>query len=341
MRRNAAPVKIHANGVLIIISVVTVFYVMLSMHFAIITETSETSLRREAMVTANIFNQRNKPPLLNELIQLYETLPSSESDSTPPPFRDVSHAFPRKKTLPLHHSITLVTQISIPKLSRLLMLFERWNGPISCAVHIPSLAHIQELCLFVQSASQGFRDLVTFHVMLEKPSADYDYPINHLRNLALHNIETDLFLYADVDFMPKRDAHEDLARFLAHWQITHGQDVTYTTVFVLPAFEILPNGNDSSVDDLEHVPETKLELMSMIDEEKAQSFHVDFFAKGHGATDYWKWYHCKSGDSYGIDFHWSYEPYIIANRYGIPSFIEKFRGYGEPVVASLVLMFQR
>jgi hypothetical protein len=274
----------------------------------------------------NGFLQLKKPSVLTDLLHLYENLPNTPSLESPPPFREVTYAFPRQRAIPLDH-ITLATQASLSKLPRLLQLLERWNGPISCAVHLPDLSAIQKLYEFVQAQDKSFHDLVTFHVMLEKPSPAFGYPINRLRNLAFLNIDTVYFFNCDVDFMPQSDAHDHLLRFLSTKADASDK---YKKLYVLPAFEVFGEGdrNNSTVTSLDEVPQDKKELLSMLPTKKVQPFHMDYFEKGHAPTDYDKWYKCPRDGSYPIEYSWEFEPYVVGNKYGILLFNERLRGHG-------------
>ena len=272
--------------------------------------------------------QSPMPSEITNLLHLYETLPNRTSMKIPPPFREVTHVFSRRRAIPLNH-ITLATQLSVSKLTRLRQLLERWNGPISCAVHLPDASAIQELFDFVQAQDKLFHDLVTFHVMLEKPSPAFGYPINRLRNLALLNIDTEYFFNNDVDFMPQVDAHDKLSLFLS---TKSDANDTYKKLYVLPAFEVFGEGprNNSTVTSLDDMPKNKKELLSMLRTRKLKPFHMDYYKKGHAPTDYDKWYTCQEDGivSYPIEYSWRFEPYVVGSKYGIPTFNERLRGFG-------------
>jgi hypothetical protein len=219
--------------------------------------------------------------------------------------------------------------MSVSKLTRLRQLLERWNGPISCAVHLPDPSAIQELFEFVQAQDKLFHDLVTFHVMLEKPSPAFGYPINRLRNLALLNVETEYFFSNDVDFMPQVDAHDHLLRFLS---IKADARDKYKKLYVLPAFEVFGEGdrNNSTVTSLDDIPKNKKKLLSLLHTGKLEPFHMDYYKAGHSPTDYDKWYMCQNDRivSYPIEYRWRFEPYVVGNKNGIPTFNERLRGFG-------------
>lgn len=283
-----------------------------------------------SLKSENGFFRPDEPSLVSVLVYLLQSLPNATSSDETPPFRDVSYAVPRK-CAPSLQNITLVTQISTSNLTlaRVQFLAERWNGPISCAVYLSDLASIRELIYFLHHTTETFREHVTVHLMLEKKSPQFQYPINHLRNLALSNIDTDYFFYVDVDFIPGINAHTDLANFLSH-KLSEGVE-TYSTLYVIPAFETLGEGANkfnTTVTSLDDMPSSKESVMSMLAMKKIQPFHFDYFKAGHAPTDFERWYNCSLNESYAVQYRGYFEPYVMGNRHGIPKFIEKFRGYG-------------
>ena len=276
--------------------------------------TNEASERRGAAAS-----------ILTDLIHLYDTIPNATFSATSPPFREVSYAYMRRKPPPSEH-ITLVTQISVTKFARVLNLLERWNGPVSCAVYLPSPPDIEKLHHFIRGKDRALLDRVTFHVLLERPTPESSYPINRLRNLALHGIDTDFFFNCDVDFMPSVNAHDNMVQFLA---LPPNAKRRFSTLWVLPAFERFPEAPAKSVETLALIPETKRELLSLLSQhKKIQPFHIDYFPLGHEPTNFDKWYKCPEGETYPANYSYYFEPYVVGNRYGIPNYIDLFRGFG-------------
>jgi glycosyltransferase-like protein LARGE len=263
------------------------------------------------------------PSILSDLLHLFETLPNATTPQAIPPFREVSYAYPRLSEMNQQY-ITLSTQLSVSKLPRLVQLLDRWRGPISCAVHLPDTASIVALNDFWNTQDKLFRTLITFHVMLERSTEYYEYPINRMRNLALKNIDTDFFFLCDADFMPRQDALYHLLRFLS--KHTNAKE-TFQKLYVLPAFEVFGDGN-STVKSLKQVPETKAQLRKMVKSKKVKPFHMDYFEAGHGPTNYKKWFTCPKDGSYAVEYRWRYEPHVVGVKYGIPAFNEQIRSFG-------------
>lgn len=79
----------------------------------------------------------------------------------------------------------------------------------------------------MQQQDEKFYNLVTIHVLLEKEPVNPDYPINLMRNLALFNIETEMFLLIDVDFATSSTAYD----YLNNFSSTTSQNVTIHCMF--------------------------------------------------------------------------------------------------------------
>ena len=264
------------------------------------------------------------PSVLSDLLHLYEKLPNATSQNLLPPFREVTYAFRRQKVVS-PSLVTLSTQLTVSRLPRLVQLLARWGGPVSCAVHLPDPSAIHIFYDFVQAQTKFVHDLVTFHVMLEKPTPYYDYPINRLRNLALLNIDTEHFFLCDVDFLPQKDALGRLLPFLSTHSMVNEQ---VKKLYVLPAFEVVGDRYNSMLTSLVEVPQDKTELLSMLQTEKLQPFHTDYNKEGHAPINYDRWYQCPKNESYLIEYQWKFEPYVVGRKYGIPLFDERLRAFG-------------
>lgn len=299
--------------------------ILLSMLSFMLLSMSNTRSLHGALQQEIIYQQdmpAPPPSILSVLLNLYETLPGASSTELPPPFREVSYAFLRQRESPSNH-VTLATHSTVSNLPRLLQLLERWGGPISCAVHLPDPSAIQTLYDFVQKQNKTFHELVAFHVMLEKPSSAYGYPINRMRNLALKNIDTEYFFICNVDFLPRKNAHSRLLKFLSTKSVAKDK---FRKLYVLPAFEFsLGKGGDrnhSKGTRFHDVPQSKLKLLSMLSSRKLQPFHMDSNVTGH------QWGKCADGQTYPIDYRSMFEPYVVGAQYGIPTFNEQLRGFG-------------
>lgn len=261
---------------------------------------------------------RTKPSSFTEhLVWLYDNIPPSTSQPIP-------YAYRRRKTNIPYNYITLSTQLSLNRFDRLVRLFERYKGPMSCAVYLPDEESIRSLDVLVEKQSQAFRDMVTLHLLFEKDPIDLEYPINTLRNLALFNIETEYFFILDADFMTSVNAHDYLYDFLLHNRLRNDTE-RFSTLYVLPAFDVFDND----------VPQNRKELMHMMirqrkgdnkrrRQRKVTMFH-DYYKLGHRASEYKRWFNCQDEGRthYPVTrYEYKFEPYVIGMTHAMHYFDE-------------------
>ena len=100
----------------------------------------------------------------------------------------------------------------------------------------------------------------------------YDYPQNHLRNIARDNSLTRYTMSLDVDVILAPDMTDILARFL------NGNTCT-SCAFVIPTYE---------VDNREQMPRNKSDLAHLVEKKLAQPFHSKIFVHNQFATNFSK-----------------------------------------------------
>jgi hypothetical protein len=244
----------------------------------------------------------------------------------------------------LHYAITVATQGSLNKLPRLLDMTSRWLGPVSYSTLVASESDLDSLFQF-WTDNPLIQEYVSIHVFMELPQLQRPengrYPINQLRNLALHNVKTDYVFLNDVDFIPSDHAHDEIAALIQAFPLPT------KTCWVLPAFErlkVAPTSTRSSikyniaaedeVTDVALVPKTKSELLKAIHHDKVVTTFHPYVADGHRATDYEKWYTYNDNSSaaatmmYSIDYAKWFEPYVVCKVDDLHSFFPLFRGFG-------------
>jgi len=100
--------------------------------------------------------------------------------------------------------ITLCTHLSINKLDRLVLLAERWQGPLSASLFLPptfplSTAHDVIDTLF--KLSPAIKSHVSIHLVQGESDSDDLYPTNLMRNVAIQFAHSAYVLVNDVDFI--------------------------------------------------------------------------------------------------------------------------------------------
>eukprot|EP01006_Ploeotia_vitrea_P022986 TRINITY_DN55434_c0_g1_i1.p1 TRINITY_DN55434_c0_g1~~TRINITY_DN55434_c0_g1_i1.p1 ORF type:complete len:328 (+),score=54.52 TRINITY_DN55434_c0_g1_i1:77-985(+) len=147
------------------------------------------------------------------------------------------------------------------------------------------------------------------------------YPVNLMRNVALHYSATDTVLLLDVDFALSQGANGMLSQVGVPQARANPK-----TAFVLPAFEYLPHDGVMAT--------TQSGLKQQWEQGVVEAFHVARYPKGHSPTNYSQWWSAQ-GAPYGVQYADGYEPYILVHKNAVPKYDERFVGYGLNKVSHL------
>jgi len=230
--------------------------------------------------------------------------------------------------------VTIVTQLSVDRISRLEAMTQTWAGVVSAAVLLPpphfcaqrksALNQLAQLHERVEARGECRLDIATLHVEAATRVYDTMYPINALRNLALDQAKSALVFLLDIDFEVSSNLYSELQ---SSYQTVHDAAVHSRTALVIPAFEC---------ESLNTMPNCQEQMVQALDAEDAELFHTGHFAKGHRATDLARWRHAT--EAYPVQYEECFEPYVIAARTLIPRYDERFRGYGMNKIAHILHM---
>ena len=233
------------------------------------------------------------------------------------------------KTAP-PNSVTLVTQISFERISRIDEHCQRWPGPISVALFLAD----DELVPLIQMLKDEFMCMSTsrrlqVHLVFRNTTM---YPVNMLRNVAMKYVQTPYVFILDADFSPFGNFN-----FLP-LQIVHD---SLPQAVVIPAFE-MSNSNEylfiflfnfsfhftihSRLSELGATAEKSILLDFIKKKGIVKPFHMAKWFPGHGPTNFSKWYN--SSEPYTIKWAPFFEPYVIVKLKHLPRFDERFVGYG-------------
>ncbi|RWS31574.1 uncharacterized protein B4U80_07653 [Leptotrombidium deliense] len=230
--------------------------------------------------------------------------------------------------------LTLVTQVSMDRMSILEKTLQTWSGPVSLAVYVPvkavnaGLLEWQKLYLNKKlktlNLAPGSNVVVVIGV-----EGDSDYPINKMRNAAIKQVKTKYSLILDADFQPS----PDLKKYFS-FLISKMND-TKKVAFVVPAFEYMEQPKKE-----DEIPKKKEELMQLImrDDPLVQPFRISESVDSHKLTNYWKWY-ISNRPYYVFGYSDKYEPYLILENQHLPLFDEQFTGYGMNKVTHTTELF--
>jgi hypothetical protein len=224
-------------------------------------------------------------------------------------------------------SLSLATHLSLDRADSLSRLIGLWGdtGPVHVSVYLPVRADLAPF-----RALEARHPAAHFHPVFPSASPEEtSYPVNHMRNVALEAVGTDLVMLLDVDFLPSSGL--DLAKRLT-W--------TDEMAVVLPCFWLNEPPREA-----DGVPRTKNELRGFYETGKVsvcglppvgyQNVHA------HHATNYTRWWRedpREGGATFPIDYEYPFEPYFVARTRCLPRFNERFAFYGEDKVEHALRM---
>lgn len=217
---------------------------------------------------------------------------------------------------PESDDVAIASQMTIDRLPVLESMAESWAGPISAVILLSNPEAELKQIHSLRNRSAVIRKNVDFHLVHgeENVYALHTlglYPVNSLRNEAVVKSRTAHVMVLDIDFIPSRDARENILRL---WDQLHEPQ----TVFVVASFEM----DDFNMRD---VPHTKDQLLRMVAQDRIRQVHKDKWFPAHGPTDYEHWYSTR--ELYQVPYQRDYEPYYIVRK-DVPLWDERFVGYG-------------
>ena len=212
-----------------------------------------------------------------------------------------------RSALNVTNQVTLVSQLSMDRLQMLGPLCHYWRGPLSVSVYA-SDAETVKLFNHVTSHKcfQRRTDFALHIVYVESPL----YPVNYLRNVALDHLSTKYALLLDIDFLPMPDLHDYL---LEATRVLGAEK----RALVVPAFE-------THLYRLE-LPQTKAELLEMMQAQHVNPFRHKEWPKGHQPTNYEHWK--TASRPYRVNWAPDYEPYVVL-QWPFPCYDTRFVGFG-------------
>ena len=223
-------------------------------------------------------------------------------------------------------SVTVTTHLSFDRLAGLELLASQWEGYISATIWVPRF----KLKAFVRRLMFSNIPFARIVISLVVQDSADPYPINILRNIAIENSPTNLFIFIDVDFamprIPSLDVIGGVNSFLTD----------NTTALVLPAFEpLIPFCQTTFTDVIEKgcisFPQNKEDLIQLLAEGTVIPFHQ--WKHGQRPTNVEKWIH--TNEPFLIDWDFWYEPYLALTKDNRVSFDDRFydRGRNKMTIA--------
>ncbi|CAO3593351.1 unnamed protein product [Absidia cylindrospora] len=217
---------------------------------------------------------------------------------------------------------TLVTHNRFKVLGR---LASHYKGPVSAAIHVNDDESKQAILTDLHKLydqNPDMRRYVDIHLIVDK----FDRQFNMWRNVAKFFARSEYIIMLDVDFYLCTDFRRSLNKNPELMNVLRSG----RGAVVVPAFEYI---KDVDGEDWRLFPQTKADLMTIVDKDKIDMFHRSW-KRGHGSTNYTKWY--AASEPYKVtDYNYSYEPYVIFKKEGTPWCDERFIGYGANKAACL------
>lgn len=251
--------------------------------------------------------------------------------------------------------VTVVTQLSVDRMTQLRKQCESWNGRLSAVVYLAltqratkratdnfdaatlsaAVREFESIVLTIQTNpnSKCALDVILASERFVEERATALYPINTLRNLARLQARTPLIALLDVDMLVS-------SKLSGMQSLNLSQVVTNRTALVLPAFEV--NGSATTVERAariaDHVARNaeKKHLLKFIAKGIVHQFNVKVFAKGHSVTNYSNWFSVE--DPYSVRYQEFYEPWVVIDRKAAPWHDVRFRGYGKNKIVHIATM---
>ena len=240
-------------------------------------------------------------------------------------------------------SVTIVTQLSIERLSMLEQQCAHWPHPIAAVVYIPmvqgKISSTEDDSWNGTSLEVGIDEVKQYAERMKTSKCSIDielvveerctfeqatlYPTNAVRNRALIMSRSDIVLLLDVDFVVDLSLAYDLEDEQRSKDL---MDILSSgSAVVLPAFEAWDQGERGKNIALTAVKEGKTYIAKKFMYNIVMGFHMAHYPQGHEPTLFWKW--INTTEPYPVKHETGFEPYIVMLKEHVPYYDERFRGY--------------
>jgi len=242
-----------------------------------------------------------------------------------------------------NRAVSIITQLSIERLSMLEQQCAHWPHPISAVVYIPMVEgkissteddnwNGERLIRGITAVEESYgrmklsQCILDLEVVVEE-RCTFElatlYPTNALRNRALLLSRSDIVLLLDVDFVVDLSLTYVLEDEKKHIELT--DMLSSAVAVVLPAFEAWDQGDRGKNIALTAVKEGKQYIAKKFMYNIVMGFHMAHYPQGHEPTLFWKW--INTTEAYKVEHEIGFEPYILMAKKYVPYYDERFRGY--------------
>jgi hypothetical protein len=251
-------------------------------------------------------------------------------------------------------SVTLLTQLSIDRLSMLENQCQTWEDPLVAVIYVPlqkedaqqvydsesTVADIQRgVSSFYSFMKETSPCKLTIELVGQKIVNDrtHPYPINALRNRAMDLAQTELVFVLDVDFvasprlgLPGR-AYKDKEVYEQMVQIVSSKKALVVPAFELTNRHIEPSLGQNYAKTL--VLSGKKAIINSYKEGAVDYFNAHDAPWGHGPTNTSRWIRLSEPVMYKVRYEPKYEPFVLLSKKFAPWADERFVGYGGNKIA--------
>lgn len=222
------------------------------------------------------------------------------------------------------NAITLTLQCDMSyRIERAGVLAKQWNGPISLAVLVEEGKYDKDSVAvkqyFDNKAPAEATKWVDVHLVKLKKERG-EYPINSMRNAAMHDVGTDWLYVLDIDEDVVFDMGSHLRAVNQALVETSAKDIPDSdVVFVSPSFQWSSKRYDL-------MPKSKVELITLMEKGAVEWKHQGIRSYDHKDVSFSEWKDLQSSKM--VEFRDGFEPYYIAPASKVPAFDEGFIGWG-------------
>ena len=249
-------------------------------------------------------------------------------------------------------SISVLTQLSVDRLSMLENQCQAWDDPLVAVIYVP-LVEGGKVYGSETSLADITRGVSSFFSLMEETSscklhielvAQYiqdervnPYPINALRNRAMRLAQTDLIFVLDVDFVAsprlglEGAGYKDPEIYEQLVNIAMKKKAIVAPAFELTNRQIEPVLGENYAKDL--AISGKAAIVKGYKAGSVDYFNAHDAPFGHGPTNTSRWVRLSDPIIYKVKYEPKYEPFVILARSIAPWADERFVGYGGNKIA--------
>ena len=262
----------------------------------------------------------------------------------------VQHSYWKRRLGSATGLVTLCTQLTVDRISRLQMMAQNYNGPISAVVYVgfrspKSTQSQEEEKSLITSAWQGskyMQEYVDIHLVIDNKNPwvkhgesfaghSYNpYPVNLLRQLSVKFSQTDYVLYLEADMIPRPGLHSFIQNT---WEKMRkkSDELGGKLAFIVPVYNAPAGGtwqgHEQGHDLQNRVPRSKSEIRQDLKKFSTMGFvRMSRIYSSHSNAWYDQWEGLERDDFIEAGDINGKEPYFIIHKSVMPAYDVLFWG---------------